>query len=219
LGILDLVNTQEQETSRSRKTTGVVIGVVTANNDPEHLSRVKIRFPWLSDNNETDWARVSTFMAGIERGGFFLPEVEDEVLVAFEHGDMKRPIVIGALWNREDKPPESNSDGKNNIRKIKSRSGHEIIFDDSDGKEKVEVHTKAGHKILLDDSAGSAKIAIKDKTENNFIEIDSEQNSLKISSLVDLSIKAQNIQIESSAMMNIKSGATMNINGALVKIN
>src|SRR3972149_536693 len=89
-----------------RLISGVVPGIVTNNQDPDGLGRVKIKFPWLSDDNETDWVRIATLMAGGQRGGFFLPEVGDEVLVAFEHGDINHPYVIGALWNGVDKPPE-----------------------------------------------------------------------------------------------------------------
>jgi len=215
---------------------GIVLGIVTNNQDPERVGRVKIKFPWLTDSDESYWARVATLMAGKDRGAFFLPEVGDEVLVAFDHGDINYPYVIGALWNGVDTPPETNADGKNNIRKIKSRSGHEIIFDDNDEqkKEKIVIHTKAGHTIILDDSAGEEKIEIKDKTGNNSIMIDSVQNAITISSQMKLSIKAQDIEmesggmmsikaqimkIESGGMMNIKSGAILNIQGTLVKIN
>jgi uncharacterized protein involved in type VI secretion and phage assembly len=199
----------------------VVVGIVTNNQDPEEQGRVKVRFPWLADQVESQWARVASPMAGNERGMFFLPEVNDEVVVAFEQGDMNHPYVLGALWNGVDKPPETNSDGKNNIRKITSRSGHEIIFgdDSTTRKEKVEIHTKAGHRILLDDSAGQEKIEIKDRTGNNVIKMDSVQNSIDISSAMRLKIKAQTVEIEAGAMMTVKSGATLTIQGALVKIN
>lgn len=206
--------------SRATRINGVAVGIVTNNYDDEkHLGRVKIYFPWLSQKNETDWVRICSFMAGRERGGFFLPEVGDEVLVAFEHGDINSPFVLGSLWSKEDKPPETNVDGKNNIRKIKSRSGHEIIFDDSQGLELLSIHTKSGHNILLDDTPGSEKITIKDKTENNYIEINSSQKSISISSQMDLSIKANSIKIEASENMKITSGSSMTINGSMVSIN
>ncbi len=206
---------------RNSRGHSVVVGIVTNNQDPEGQGRVKVRFPWLADQVESQWARVASPMAGNERGMFFLPEVNDEVVVAFEQGDMNHPYVLGALWNGVDKPPETNSDGKNNIRKITSRSGHEIIFgdDSTTRKEKVEIHTKAGHRILLDDSAGQEKIEIKDRTGNNFIKMDSVQNSIDISSAMKLKIKAQTVEIEAGAMMTVKSGATLTIQGALVKIN
>jgi len=142
-------------------------------------------------------------------------------LVAFEHGDINHPYVIGALWNGVDKPPESNADGKNNIRKIKSRSGHEIIFNDDDTakKEKIEIHTKAGHKVVLDDSTGKEKIEIIDKTGSNKISIDSVQNSMTIESAMQLKIKANVVEIEGTTSLTLKSNAALTIQGLPVKIN
>jgi uncharacterized protein involved in type VI secretion and phage assembly len=199
----------------------VVVGVVTNNQDTEGQGRVKVKFPWLADGVESHWARIASPMGGKDRGMFFLPEVDDEVLVAFEHGDMNHCYILGALWNGTDKPPETNSNGKNNIRKITSRSGHEIIFNDDSTtkKEKIEIHTKAGHKILLDDSAGQEKIEIKDKTGNNAIKVDSVQNSIDISSQMKLNIKAQMIEIEAGATMTIKAKGPLTLQGAMVKIN
>lgn len=200
---------------------GVVIGIVTNNNDPEGMGRVKLSFPWRLAEDESNWVRVATPMAGKERGMFFLPEVEDEVLVAFEMGDIHHPFVVGGLWNGKDATPETNSDGKNNIKIFKSRSGHQIIFNDDDSgmKEHIEIKTKAGHKILLDDSAGGEKIEIKDKTGLNSIIIDSVQKSISIESAMQLKIKSKMIEIESDSMMTIKAGATLDIQGMLVKIN
>ena len=160
-------------------------------------------------------------MAGKNRGSFFLPEVGDEVLVAFDRDDFHHPYVLGALWNGKDTPPETNSDGKNNIRKIKSRSGHEIVFNDDDQgkKEKVEIKTRAGHQVVLDDSAGGEKIEIKDKTGSNKVVIDSVKNDVTVESAMTLKLKAQKIDIEAGAAMQLKAGATLTVQGALVKIN
>ena len=220
MALFDLVES-DREGMRGRRIEGIVLGIVTNNQDPENMGRVKVKFPWLEDSDESYWARVATLMAGKDRGTFFLPEVEDEVLVAFDHGDINHPYVMGTLWNGVDTPPETNENGKNNIRKIKSRSGHEIVFDDNDEemKEKIEIRTNAGHVIVLDDSAGGEKIEIKDKTGNNSIVIDSVQNAITISSQMKLSIKAQMIEIEAESMMTLKSGANLTIQGAIVQIN
>lgn len=220
LALFDLIESDREE-MRGRRIEGIVLGIVTNNQDPENMGRVKVKFPWLEEGDESYWARVATLMAGKDRGTFFLPEVEDEVLVAFDHGDIDHPYVIGTLWNGVDTPPETNENGKNNIRKIKSRSGHEIIFDDNDEekKEKIEIRTNGGHTIVLDDSAGGEKIEIKDKTGNNSIVIDSVQNAITISSQTKLIIKSQMIEIEAGGMMTIKSGANLTIKGAIVQIN
>jgi len=210
-----------QEGLKDRHIFGVVIAVVTSNQDPEGLGRIKINFPWRGEKDESYWARIASPMAGNERGMVFYPEVDDEVLVAFEHGEINQPYVIGALWNGKDKPPETNSDGKNNIRKIKSRSGHEIIFNDerTTKKEKIEIHTKGKHKIVLDDSSGQEKIEIVDKTGSNKIKIDSMENSIDIESAMKLKIKSNNVEIEGTASLTLKSSSVLTIQGSIVKIN
>lgn len=216
LALFDLVDNPQ---SRERRIEGIVLGVVTNNQDEENLGRVKVRFPCIGDSEESYWARVATLMAGRERGAYFLPEVGDEVVVAFDHRDMSHPYVLGALWNGRDKPPGSNSDGKNNIRVIRSRSGHEMTFDDDDRQGKVLIRTKSGHSILLDDASGAEKIEIKDKTGKNSVLIDSVSNSMTIASDLKLSIKAREIEIESGGTMSIKATGNLTIQGALVKIN
>jgi len=239
MSLLDTLNTGDRDQERIY---GVVAGIVTNNKDTDGLGRVKLKFPWLSDNNETEWVRIATLMSGDKMGSFFLPEVGDEVLVAFEHGDINYPYVLGCLWNGKAKPPETNSDGKNNIRKFKSRSGHEIIFDDNaeQKKEKLEIKTKAGHKIVLDDAnakeqigiqskgghkiilndaAGSEKIEIIDKAGSNKIVINSTQNSINIESAMQLKIKANMVEIEGTTSLTLKSSAIVTIQGMPVKIN
>lgn len=218
MSILDALGSGDKAVGR---TYGVAAGIVTNNEDPEKLGRLKVKFPWLSDNNETDWIRMTTFMAGGGRGSFFLPEVGDEVLVAFEHGDINRPYIVGTLWNGVDQAPENNSDGQNNIRKIKSRSGHEIIFNDDNKakQEKIEIRTNAGHKVVLDDSAGKEKIEIIDKSGNNKFTIDSVQNSINIESAMQLNIKANTVEIEGTGSLTLKSTGILTIQGSLVKIN
>jgi uncharacterized protein involved in type VI secretion and phage assembly len=222
VSLVDLLNNNEEDETGDQ-VSGVVVGIVTDNKDPEKMGRVKINFPWRGEEGEeqTHWARISTFMAGKDRGSFFMPEVHDEVLVAFDRGDIDHPFIVGSLWNGKDNPPETNDDGKNNIRKIKSRSGHEIIFDDNaeEKKEKLEIHTKAGHKVLLDDTVGKEKIEITDKTGNNKMVIDSVKNSIDIESAGQLNIKAKMITIEATGNLTVKSGAVLTIEGTMVKIN
>src|SRR5205814_7216540 len=112
------------ETFGEARLLGVVIGIVTNNRDPDGMHRVKLRFPWLGADDESHWARVATPMAGNGRGFYTLPEVDDEVLVAFEHGSVEHAYVIGALWNGQDKAPENNDNGSNDHRSFTSRSGH-----------------------------------------------------------------------------------------------
>lgn len=213
MNLVDTLRDRNEETRKSKRVYGVASGIVTNNQDPEEFGRIKVKFPWLEEEAESDWAKVASFMAGKERGAVFLPEVDDEVLVAFEQGDINHPYIIGALWSKEDSPPETNVDGKNNIRKITSRSGHEIIFnDDAEGQqEQLEIHSKSGHSILLDDSSGQEQLVIKDKTGNNIVKIDSMQNTVSLESAMKITIQAPMIEIKADTMLTLKGG--------IVKIN
>ncbi|HEV2860984.1 MAG TPA: phage baseplate assembly protein V [Pyrinomonadaceae bacterium] len=218
MNLLELLNSKEDAYAVTGKVYGVVVGVVTNNQDPEKLGRVKVLYPWLSESEESHWARVATLMAGKDRGSFFLPEVDDEVLVAFEHGDVRFPYVVGTLWNGKDAPRYDNADGSNDKRVITSRSGHELVFDDNAQQGKVVIHTKKNQTITLDDSAGSEKISIVDKSGNS-VEIDSGRNSIAVKSGLKLTIESQVVEIKAGASMKIEAGGTLTIKGAVVMIN
>jgi phage protein D len=151
--------------NRSEHATGVVIGIVTDNRDPEGWGRVKVKYPWLSADHASDWARVIAIGGGPERGIEFLPEVNDEVLVAFEMGDVHHPYVIGGLWNGKDAPPKKSdsvvNSGRVEQRVIRSRTGHTMVFDDSDGKSSITIADKDGSKVVLDTAGGKVLIEAK----------------------------------------------------------
>ncbi len=212
---MSIVEALKDVRKREHHLPGVITGIVTNNQDPDGLGRVKVKFPRISGDEESAWARVVSFMAGQERGGFFLPEVDDEVLVAFEYGDMSMPYVIGALWNGVDLPPETNDDGENNIRVIRSRSGHVIRLNDKDGEEKIE---------------------IIDKSEGNMITIETADNKISITSAADIEliapdgkvlIDAKEVEIKSSGDSKIESGGNldmeasgeMNAKGSTINLN
>jgi phage baseplate assembly protein V len=197
-----------------RRYYGVAEALVTAVNDSGQEGRVKLRLPWFNEEFETEWSRVSQFYAGNGYGAFFIPEVGDEVLVAFVHGDMRFPVIIGGLYNGKDKPPSFRADDKD---------------------EKM-IRTKSGHRITLDDTSGSEKITIVDKTGANSIVINSTDNSITITSEKDITLSAtkgtitldaKNLEIKSSADskieagagMDVKASSTMNIKGQTVNIN
>ncbi|UCF92828.1 MAG: hypothetical protein JSW39_01335 [Desulfobacterales bacterium] len=186
---------------------GVAVGVVSNNQDPDGGARVKVTFPWLSEEEESHWARVASFMAGAERGAFFLPEVGDEVLVAFEQGDISRPYVIGALWNGHDTPPAANDGGENNLRLIKSRSGHLIKLDDTEGSEKIEIIDKGEENVITWDTS-SNKITI---TAGQDIEVKAGSGKILL--------EATTIEIKASGEATIEASGTLTLKGATVNIN
>lgn len=135
---------------------GVYPALVTDVQDPDGQGRVQIELPFVNGEDgpgATAWARLATFMAGNGRGSWFIPEPDDEVLVAFVAGDPRRPVVIGGLWNGVDAPPET-MDADNNVRSVTSRAGHRLTFDDTSGAEKVVLETTGGHRLELDDASG-----------------------------------------------------------------
>lgn len=141
---------------------GVVVGLVTNNRDPQGLGRIKVKYPGLDDLDESPWVRIAAPMAGQGRGFYTLPEINDEVLIAFEQGDIHRPYMLGMLWNGLDKPPQPNNeavggDGRVNRRLIRSRSGHEIILDDKQGQETIIIKDQAGNTITMSQDSLSIK--------------------------------------------------------------
>ncbi len=192
---------------KAGKIFGVVMGIVSNNQDPDNMGRVRVKFPWLSDDHESWWARIAMPMAGPKRGTYFLPEVEDEVLVAFEHGDVRFPYVIGSLWNGKDSPPETNGDGKNNRRLIHSRSGHLIRLDDTDGDEKIEI---------IDKSGGNS-ITIK-SSDNSIAMTCTGKMTLHASQGIEITSDAD-VKIQATSTMDIQASATMTVKGATVNIN
>jgi uncharacterized protein involved in type VI secretion and phage assembly len=226
----------------------VVIGIVTDNKDPEQLGRVKVKFPWMDAASggaggvTSTWARVAAPMAGSGRGFVWLPEVNDEVLVAFEHGDINRPFVIGAVWNGVDKPPVPssgalvNQTGQVDRRFIKTRAGHMLLFDDSQATPGVTVETKsghsikiddttaspnvtvktnAGHKIVLDDATATSGVSIVDRTGNNIIKIASTTNQVQVKSAGTLTLEATGPVNITGASINVEARGTFNVKGAL----
>lgn len=209
---------------------GVVLALVKSTKDPDGLGRVQITFPWKGkeEDEELHWARIATMMTGNGRGTFFYPDVDDEVLVAFEYGDIDSPYIIGALWNNQDVPPEENSEGENNIKMIKTRSGHIIKLDDTDGSEKIEIIDKTEENKISIDSANN-KISIVSAGDiellasDGKITIDATEIEIKSKITVktkDIEIKPSGkAKIEASGQMDLKTSAVMNIKGSTVNIN
>ncbi len=212
---INLLSNALSESDREGRFYGVTIAEVTNNQDEEGLGRVKVKFPWLSDTDESFWARILTPMTGKEYGMYFLPEVGDEVLVAFEHGMIEFPYILGGLWNGKDKPPDTNSDGKNNKRVIKSRSGNIIRLDDTEGEEKIEVIDKSGKNSIVI-STKDNKITIAADAD---ITIQSSQGKLKLTGKgIEIDSQAE-VKITASQNMDLKAGPQLNIKGNIVNIN
>jgi len=195
---------------------GLFVAIVTNNQDPEKLGRIRLKYPWLSDTDESDWVRVAAPMAGNDRGVFFLPEVGDEVVVGFVQGDMHVPIVLGGLWGGKDRPPATNEDGKNNLRLVKSRSGHIIRLDDTDGAEKIEVIDKSGKNSVTIDTQSNT-ITIKAATDL-VLEADNGKVSIKGAS-VEVTATKQGVKIEGGTTVDVNGAQQVNVKGGTVNLN
>ena len=254
----------------SRRIYGVVMGVVTDNKHPDGYYRVKVKFPWIQDTKDakdkadyvSSWARVASIMAGNGRGFYCLPEPEDEVLVSFVHGDMRYPVVIGALWNEKDKMPVGdkapkaskdplNNDlgidatckdnnklsGKNTSRFWNSRNGNTLLFDDTDGKEKVSLFTKKGHMLNINDEKDV--LTLYDADKKTYLHLDAKNKKVTIFSKGDIHILCKDGEFfvdagtiktqagktvahkagstweqKSGGVMTIKAGGNINVNAS-----
>jgi uncharacterized protein involved in type VI secretion and phage assembly len=183
---------------------GVFPAIVKDIQDPDGQGRVKIALPWSPDTAGASyevWARLATFMAGNNRGSWFIPDVDDEVLVAFEGGDARRPYVIGSLWNGRDTPPESmDGAGNNHLKVLRSRNGVKITLDDQNGQEKFIVETPGGQKITLKDGPGS--IVAEDSNGNS---IKMETAGVTVTASAKVTINASTVEV-SAGMVTVNAG-------------
>lgn len=210
----------------------MLVGIVSNNKDPKGWGRVRVKFPTLTEEHESNWARVVSVGAGPARGFDCLPEINDEVLVAFEHGDIHRPYVIGGVWNGKDVPPEKVDDtivgGKVRLRTFKTRIGHKLQFveEDQGTKKGVYLNTIDGHNLRLNDSekfmelqtTGGHKIRCDDANKTITVE-STGQIKITAPQKISLTVGGNSIEITPSGI-NIKSSGTINIQGsASVSIN
>lgn len=233
---------------RVSSSRGVIVGQVTSLNDPDGLARIKVKYPtlWASSSStecESNWARLVSPMAGAGRGTQFIPEVDDEVLVAFENNDVNHPYILGSLWNDMDKPPLSTSEavdgGTVNKRIIKSRSGHTIVIDDTSGEEKISIIDKTKENSVEIDSKnnavtinsgaditieGKAKLTLKGKTVS--IEatqggnMDLKANNLNVQATSKATVKGNSgVDVDGGTSLNIKSVGTTKVEGSQTSIN
>ena len=215
MSLVDMMVGQQGSSGGDKGIKGVAFATVTNNQDPDGLGRIKVKYRCRNTEDESDWARIITFMAGNEMGGYFLPEVGDEVLVAFENGDIDHPVILGTLWSGKMKPPEKNSDGKNNRRLIKSRSGHLVILDDKNGSEKIEIIDKSGKNLLrIDTTTNTIEI-----TSDQDIKLTATKGKISLNCL-ELEMKATTTaKIEANASLDLKAAGNATLKGAVVMIN
>jgi phage baseplate assembly protein V len=183
---------------------GLYGGIVTDNEDPESRGRVKLRLPWIADDFVTEWAAVAQIYAGDGFGAYWIPEVDDQVVLAFLGGRLERPVVLGALYSENEVPHAA-------------RGG---------GADPKYFRTKAGHMLLMEDGSGR-KIELVDSTGNNSVLIDSEANSITVEAQGDVTVKGgANVTVEATGNLTLKGAAikieatgTVTVSGATINLN
>lgn len=196
---------------------GVAVAEVIDNIDPTNQGRVQLSLPWMP--GVEPWGRVACGSGGKGRGMYFMPQVGDEVLVAFHHGDVREVYIIGSLWSTKDRPPTKSLQDPVNRRVIRTPVGHEIELDD---KEKtVTVKTTTGHTLRMEPS----KIEVKTDGGSATITLEAS-GAMKIEAQTSITMKAPQITLDattltlkSSGPASLSAGAVCEVKGSMVKIN
>jgi uncharacterized protein involved in type VI secretion and phage assembly len=184
---------------------GLYAGIVVDNTDPDEKGRVLVRLPWIDPDFETLWAPVSQIYAGSGYGAYWIPEIDDQVLVAFMRGELRKPVVIGSIYSRDRTP-------------YAARSG---------GADPKLFRTVGGHMLLMEDGSG-AKIQLIDKTGNNEITIDSESNTITIKANSEVVVESSNsvtvsatgnLSITAGGSISIEASGSLSIKGATISLN
>jgi uncharacterized protein involved in type VI secretion and phage assembly len=183
---------------------GVYPALVSDITDPDGQGRVKVTLPWSPDTGSgryEAWARIATLMGGPNRGSWFIPDVNDEVLLVFEGGDPRRPYVIGGLWNGRDSPPESmDGAGKNFLKVLRSRNGVKITLDDTDGQETLVLETPGGQRVALKDGPGSVEVI-----DSNGNSVKLETSGITVTAAAKVTVNASQVAI-SAGIVTVDAG-------------
>jgi uncharacterized protein involved in type VI secretion and phage assembly len=182
------------------------------------VGRVKVKYPWLAPDHASDWARVVVPGGGSGRGIAFLPEINDEVLVGFELGDVHHPYVIGGPWNGQDKPPGDKnkviSGGKVEQRVIRSRAGHTVTLDDSSGAAGITIEDKNGNVVFLDSTANALKITVKGEV------VVEAKGNVSLKSKGNLSLNAQGpVEIKGMGVTVDGGAGAVTVKGSVINLN
>jgi uncharacterized protein involved in type VI secretion and phage assembly len=220
-GQVDVMESDLDTQRTAQPVYGVTLGVVTDINDTKNLGRVKLRFPWLSNRVESAWARIAAPWGGQRRGSYLLPEVDDEVLVAFRHGDLAYPYVLGFVWSEKDPPPEETP--LRNRRELRSKRGNLLVFDDTKGKESLTMRSPNGFQVTVDE--GARQVRISDSTDQleiavtagkegqaGRISITAKTGDIRIGAQAGkVSVEGQSVDVKATGQLLLK-GATVQIN-------
>ncbi|HEV8239276.1 MAG TPA: phage baseplate assembly protein V [Thermoanaerobaculia bacterium] len=209
-----LTEMAERAADRDDRFYGVVTGTVINVADPMFLGRVQVQLPFVDPAEISSWARVAVPMAGIASGHYFIPNIGDEVLVAFEHGDMTAPYVIGSLWTATSPPPLPSPLPQ--VRMLKTLTGNMIMI--TELPPSITIQTATGNTILMS-PAGiqiTAGTSIVNMTPDGVTVTGANVNLVGTAAI---NLTAPNVTINGAAATNVQSGGVCNVTAPLVKIN
>jgi uncharacterized protein involved in type VI secretion and phage assembly len=190
----------------------LMTALVTDTADPDNLGRVQIILPALPEG-PTLWARVVSPLAGPDRGQCLLPEVDDEVLVAFSQGELSSAYVLGGLWGKQKLPPEGLGGEENNLKILRTRSGHTLTFDDTEDSERIELTDKNGNSLVIDTSEDGIIL-----TANSTIEIKTD-GDIQLTAGQSITIQANEIEIKADSSLVLDGGGQADLKAGTVNIN
>ncbi len=212
-----LISEEMQARERLDRWYGIFIGLVTNNNDPTKQGRVKVRFPWLDDHGESDWVRLAGIGSSSESGVTMLPNVDDQVLVAFEHGDFNRPIIMGSLQQETGEDTETVTENGRTVRASwRTSGGHNMTMAHNSRENFLQINTNSGHSVRLDEtaqklvitSAGGHKIVLDDRTRQ-----------ISIESAGDVSVQSKgNVAVQAGRDLNLTAVGRLNLRGAQINL-
>lgn len=205
------VNNSQAQVGQTNSINGLQIGIVTDVVDPQNLNRIKVRIPLLAENGEGIWARLATLNASKEMGSYFIPDVDDEVIVGCLGNSPDAPIILGSLYSSSNIPPFTITED-NYLKGFVTKVGTKIILDDE--KKSIEISTINGNKLTIsDDQKG---LTIEDENSNKIV---LDNNGITMESCKDFAIKANgNMKIE-GAQTAVEASAIMELKGSLIKLN
>ena len=186
---------------------GVCTATVSSLTDPEGEGRVQVKYHMLPNAPKSAWAALAHPLAGGKRGVYFMPEIGDEALVAFDHGDFNHPFVLGFLWNGSDKPPVEGIDS--NVRRIQSISGHQIDLDDRAATKSIVIKTAGGHTIELTDKPGNVHISISTPGGQKIQIADQPTPNITISAPTgNVKVECLQATVQASSMLQVSAPIT-----------
>jgi len=194
-----LQQARQVATTGDARMFGLEIGVVTNVKDPDKLGRVKVCLPRLPGKPESDWVRVVQPAAGPGRGFYWLPHVNDEVILAFERGEAHRPFVIGSVWNGKDAPMQGAYADENSTHMIQTKSGHQIVLDDANGAERIVIADKSGKRTLTFD------------VKNEKLSIEGAEGDVEVKAAKKIVLCCEDLEIKTQKKGKVDVGSTLEV--------